>query len=133
MKTKLVSLLLVLALSLSVCAAVAETAAEPQTGSYELINVTGEKVVAIYLIDKVTGEVSENFAGEGLAADASVTATKTIEAGENGEHRLLLVFVTESGYVGTFNTLSIETAKINLLDADAASGATMQNQIKFTF
>ena len=50
--------------------------------------------------------------------------TFTIPEGEDGNHRLTLRFVTASGYEGTFGTLSIEEAIINLLSADAASGAT---------
>ena len=96
-----------------------------QTGVYTIYNVTGEKVVTLTLTDNVTGEVSENLAGDdGIAADAVVEITKSLPVTEDGSHRLTLTFVTESGYEGKFETLSIEVAPISLLAADALTGAT---------
>ena len=96
-----------------------------QTGVYTIYNVTGEKVVTLTLTDNVTGEVSENLAGDdGIAADAIVEITKSLPVTEDGSHRLTLTFVTESGYEGKFETLSIEVAPISLLAADALTGAT---------
>ncbi|MBQ9263289.1 MAG: hypothetical protein IJ189_03655 [Clostridia bacterium] len=111
----------------------AAKAANNQVGKYTLYNKTGETVTEIYLTDNVTGEKSANLAGAGLAADGRLFVSKTLPGSEDGEHRLTLSFVTESGLEGAFTTLSIETAFINLLDADAMSSATNNNAIKFVF
>ncbi len=122
---KLISVILALALLLGCAAAIADEAAEDQVGVYTVYNVTGETVTEITITDNVTGEKSENLAGEGLAPDASAELTWTLPAGEDGHHRLTLAFKTESGYEGSFATLSIEVAPISLLSADAMTGATM--------
>ena len=106
----------------------AAKAAGAQTGTYTIYNVTGENVTELYLADTVTGEQGINYAVNGFAADACMVITKTIPAGEDGHHRLNLTFKTESGYEGSFPTLSIEVAPISLLSADAMTGAT---QISF--
>ena len=122
---KLFALILALAMILSV-AAFAEEAAEDQVGVYTVYNLTGETVVELLLTDNVTGEVSENLVGEeGLADQAVIEITQTLAAGEDGSHRLTLSFKTESGYEGSFGTLSIEVVPISLLSADAMTGPTM--------
>ena len=95
-----------------------------QTGEYTVYNTTGEKVTSLTLTDNVTGEVSENFAGEGMEDGASMVITKSIPVTEDGHGRLTLAFTTESGYEGKFETLSIEVAPISLLKLDAESTAT---------
>ena len=107
-----------------------------QTGEYTVYNTTGEKVTSLTLTDNVTGEVSENFAGEGMEDGASMVITKSIPVTEDGHgrltlafttesgYRLTLAFTTESGYEGKFETLSIEVAPISLLKLDAESTAT---------
>ncbi len=45
-----------------------------------------------------------------------------------GHNALTFAFTTESGYEGSFATLSVETAPITMLSADAMTGAT---QISF--
>ena len=102
---KFLAFLLTLALVAACTAALAD-----QTGKYVVYNVTGE--------------VSENFAGEGMEDGASMVITKSIPVTEDGHGRLVLAFTTESGYEGKFETLSIEVAPISLLKLDAESTAT---------
>jgi uncharacterized protein (DUF736 family) len=99
-----------------------------QTGAYTITNLTGETVKELYIAVNATGEQGENLAGEGLAADAAIDVTKSIPVTLDGHGALTLTFVTESGYTGTFETLSIEEAPIYLLSADLMTGAT---QISF--
>jgi len=126
MRTKILSMLLALVMVFTCAAALAE-GAEPQVGVYTIFNGTGEVVKSITLTDNVTGDVAS--AETELEAGASCEMTFSIPAGEDGHHRLTLKFVTESGYEGHFDTLSIEVAPITLLSADAMTGATM---ISFT-
>ena len=65
-------------------------------------------------------EKGENLAGEGL------NDTEKVEATYEGttDTVLTLEFTTESGFHGTFETLYIEEVNINLLAADAMTGAT---------
>ena len=65
-------------------------------------------------------EKGENLAGEGL------NDTEKVEATYEGttDTVLTLEFTTESGFQGTFETLYIEEVNINLLAADAMTGAT---------
>ena len=107
-------------------AAVEETAeAEVATGKYTVYNVTGETVNELYLYE--TGADK----GENLAADG-LKDTKKVELTYDGtaETTLTLEYTTESGYNAKFETLHIEEANINLLAADAMTGAT---PIEFTF
>ncbi len=94
------------------------------TGHYTLYNKTGEAVTEVYLTDNNTNEQGVNLLKAPLAADASVTLTKTLPGSEKLDHCLTLTFVTESGYQGVFSTLSIENVPVQLLKVDAASGAT---------
>ena len=76
--------------------------------------------VCTYTVHHVTGEKSENYAGEGLADGASVAINGTNKAG----YAVTLSFKTESGYEAAFPTLHFETVPISLLSADALTGAT---------
>ncbi len=125
---KLTAIALCMVLMLA-CTAVFAESQEQQTGVYTIYNVTGENVAWIELLDNVTGDSTKVDFPDGLANGASVQMTKSIPASEDGNHRLTLSFETESGYAGTFATLSIEEAPISLLAQDALSGAT---QISFT-
>ena len=58
---KVFSLLLALSLVLTCVFALAE---ETETCTYTIFNETGEKVTELYVTDNLTGEKSENFAGE---------------------------------------------------------------------
>ena len=127
-KTRILSLILALAMILSVSAALAE--AEPKTCAYTVYNATGETVTELYLTDNNSGEKSENFAGEkGLAPQGVV-----VLGGENYEgYVVTLSFKTESGYEAAFTTLHFEDVPITLLPApaegetDATTGATPIN------
>ena len=121
---KFVLLLLAISLLFVSAFAVAENA-DVQEGVYTIYNVTGEKVTSVTITDNSTKETSDNFVGEeGLAADGVLNLTLSLPADEDGKHRFTLAFVTESGYEGKFETLSLETVPISLLAADAMTGAT---------
>ncbi len=104
--------------------AAANVAAGVQTGHYTIYNQTGETVKELYLADNATGEKGENLAGDGLEAGAVKMITKTIPAETPAHHALTFTYVTESGRVGEFATLSIEDVPLTLLAADAMTGAT---------
>lgn len=92
------------------------------TGVYTIYNGTGENLAELYLYPVGTEDKGKNLA-EGFedGAEFSYTAPQNV--------KLMLEFVTESGYAGYFDKLSIEVAPITLLSADAMTGATM---ISFT-
>ena len=72
------------------------------------INATGEKFV--------------------MATDVPADAVKVIvfsmDGALEGNNALTFAFTTESGYEGSFATLSVETSPITMLSADAMTGAT---------
>ena len=92
--------------------------------TYTVYNTTGEKVTGLYVTDNLTGEKSENLAGEGLEDGANVEINGTNKPG----YVITLSFTTESGYEAAFETLHFETVPISLLpaktDTDAVTGAT---------
>ena len=99
---------------------------ENATGTYTFFNKTGEKITEFYLIDNTTEEQGENYAGEeGFAAEASMEIIRTVsrELVDAG-YSMTVSFKTESGYEAQFATLHIEEAQIELLAADAMTGAT---------
>ena len=119
---KVFSLLLALSLVLTCVFALAE---ENETCTYTIFNETGEKVTELYVTDNLTGEKSENYAGEeGLKKGGIVEISGTNKEG----YVITLSFKTESGYEAAFETLHFETVPISLLpaktDADAVTGAT---------
>ena len=108
---KVFSLLLALSLVLSCVFALAE---ETETCTYTIFNETGEKVTELYVTDNLTGEKSENFAGEeGLKKGGIVEISGTNKEG----YVITLSFKTESGYEAAFETLHFETVPISLLPA----------------
>ena len=100
--------------------AVVDTNDEVTTGVYTIHNTTGELVSELYVYETGAEEKGENLAGEGL------NDTEKVEATYEGttDTVLTLEFTTESGFQGTFETLYIEEVNINLLAADAMTGAT---------
>lgn len=125
---KLIALLLALNLMLICTCVLAEEAC-----TYTLFNETGEKITELYVTDNLTGEKSENYAGEeGLAKDAVIEINGTNKEG----YEITLSFKTESGYEAAFETLHFETVPITLFSKqtvedniaaagpDATSGAT---------
>ena len=120
---KIFSLLLALSLVLACVFALAE---ENETCTYTVFNETGEKITELYVTDNLTGEKSENYAGEeGLKKGGIVEINGTNKEG----YVITLSFKTESGYEAAFETLHFETVPISLLPApaettDATTGAT---------
>ena len=100
--------------------AVVDTTDEVTVGVYTIHNTTGELVSELYVYETGAEEKGENLAGEGL------NDTEMVEATYEGtkDTVLTLEFTTESGFQGTFETLYIEEVNINLLAADAMTGAT---------
>lgn len=98
----------------------AEAEVEAATGVYTIHNTTGELVSELYVYETGAEEKGENLAGEGL------NDTEKVEVTYEGttDTVLTLEFTTESGFQGTFETLYIEEVNINLLAADAMTGAT---------
>ena len=104
----------------------AAKAANTQTGYYTVYNKTGETVKEVSITINAT---SEKFV---MATDVPADAVKVIvfsmDGALEGHNALTFAFTTESGYEGSFATLSVETAPITMLSADAMTGAT---QISF--
>ena len=100
--------------------AVVDTTDEVTAGLYTIHNTTGEPVSELYVYETGAEEKGENLAGEGL------NDTEKVEATYEGttDTVLTLEFTTESGFQGKFETLYIEEVNINLLAADAMTGAT---------
>ena len=126
---KIVALLLTLCLVIGCACALAEE----ETCTYTIFNETGEVVTELYVTDNLTGEKSDNYAGEeGLKKGGIVEINGTNKEG----YVITLSFKTESGYEGAFETLHFETVPITLFSqqtvadnkaaagADATSGAT---------
>ena len=127
MKTRKIFALLNAAAMLFSCAALAETAPDKlKEGSYDIINKTGENVVEVKITQNATGD-SMVFPSDGvgtLEPDGTLHLTFNIPESDEGEHALTLSFKTESGREESFGTLSIEDVTIELLAADAMTGAT---------
>lgn len=100
--------------------AVVDTTDEVTAGLYTIHNTTGELVSELYVYETGAEEKGENLAGEGLNDMEKVEATYE----GTTDTVLTLEFTTESGFQGTFETLYIEEVNINLLAADAMTGAT---------
>lgn len=98
------------------------------TATYTLVNQTGEKVKEVTFTNNVDGTAFETV--KDLDKDATIAYSIGYPGDKTGKEsfELTLKFVTESGYEGTFATLHFETVTINLLSADAMTGAT---QISF--
>ena len=123
---KLFAVVLALALVLS-CAAVAEEATE-QIANFTIFNLTGETVTELTLTENASGKVTDLLVDfpEGMPADGTFgTGDVAYPADAEAHGFFTLAFKTESGYEGKFETLSIETAPISLLAADAMTGPTM--------
>ena len=123
---KIFALLTVMALLFS-CAAFAEEEPAPvKTGVYTIFNKTGELVTEVKLTDNVTGETNDFFAEEdfNFSSDGIVVLYFDVPEAEADQHTLTLSYKTESGREEAFTTLKIEEATIELLAADAMTGAT---------
>ena len=120
---KIFALLTVMALLFS-CAAFAEEEPAPvKTGVYTIFNKTGELVTEVKLTDNVTGETNDFFAEEDFNFSSDGIVVLYFDVPED-QHTLTLSYKTESGREEAFTTLKIEEATIELLAADAMTGAT---------
>lgn len=116
---KILSLILVCALAVSV------TACGPKkdTGKYAVYNGTGETVTELYM-HEVGKDQGKNLAESGFADGEKMDLTFQGYAEGDNKTVIVLTFVTESGYTGSFETLHIEEAPITLLSEDAMTGPT---------
>lgn len=89
------------------------------SGKYTVTNTTGETVTELYLYETGTEDKGENYAGEGLAVDASVTIEIEVDEAVADGYASTLEFTTESGTTSQFTTLHLEEANMNLLSAEA--------------
>ena len=129
---KLIALLLSLAMLISCTAALADAAEEApvdyQTAHYQFRNLTGDTIVVMSLTDNKTGEVIPLLEeGENLLEDQILYFSFGVDGSETKEdleHRYNLYFMTADGYTADFETLSFEDVLIDLLAADALTGAT---------
>ena len=104
----------------------AAKAANNQTGYYTVYNKTGETVKEVSITINATGE--KFVMATDVPADAVKVIVFSMDGALEGHNALTFAFTTESGYEGSFATLSVETAPITMLSADAMTGAT---QISF--
>ena len=132
---KLIALFLSLALILTCTAVPAEEAATPTVAHYQFRNLTGDTITVFTMTDNKTGEVQNLlYGGEFLGPDQILYVTLYAdenETKEDLEHRYTLTFSNgDEDAVYTFTSLSFEDVLIDLLAADAMTGAT---PIKFNF
>lgn len=90
--------------------------------SYYVYNMTGEKLVELFLVRNTVNEVTDNLAGlDGIEPGEMVEVNGT----KVPDYEATLSFKTESGYANSFDTLKFETVPITLLpQADVTTGAT---------
>lgn len=103
------------------------------SATYTIYNQTGEKVTDLYLYRTGTEDKGENLidgaAENGGSQVISFDAVPEMLLDSKGNLGAFTIeFTTESGYTGSFKTLSYENAPITLISADAMTGAT---EIKF--
>ena len=125
---KTIALLLTLMMVFTCVYALAEENAAPQTAYYQFRNLTGDSIAVLTLTDNKTGEVLDLLDGELFGDDLIIYLT--LNADENDtkedlEHRYTLTFSNgDEEKVYKFETLSFENVLIDLLAADAMTGAT---------
>lgn len=110
---KILTVVLTLALICSLTACFAEDA----TGLYTVFNSTGENLTELFIYPTGSEDKGENLAVE-FKSPGELTWTGASDT------VLTVEFTTESGYNAAFTTLHIETAPVDLLAADALTGAT---------
>ena len=109
----------------SVDSAVVEETAGEQTATYTIYNTTGENVTELYLYQAGTEDKGENYAAEGMAANAVIELERTAASQEEADAtKFVLEFTTESGATQHYDTVGFEVVDIQLLSVDAAAGAT---------
>ena len=100
----------------------AAKAANNQTGYYTVYNKTGETVKELSLTINATGE--KTVVAMDVPADTVKVIAFTVSGDVDPHGALTLAFTTESGYTAAMETLSVETAPVTLLAAEAMTGAT---------
>jgi uncharacterized protein (DUF736 family) len=107
-------------------------AAIPAT--YTIKNSTGEAVKELYLYPTGSSSKGENRVGDAASVDGQVVITvddaSALIKTDGTMGTYTLEFKTESGYTGSFTTLSYEVASIELIAESAKTGATA---IKFGY
>ena len=101
--------------------------APTRMAQYLFRNKTGENVTSLALVDNSDGETIDLLAlggTEALADGETTSFALPVAADKTKDVEITVKFTTESGYEGTFPTLHFESVTINLLEVDAASGAT---------
>lgn len=129
---KLIAILLSLALLCACAAVLAEADTVPvdayQFAHYQFRNLTGDDIIELSLTDNKTGEVQQFLTeGDTLEKDQVLYLSfseEGTETKEDLEHRYTLSFTTAGEYKAEFKTLSFENVLIDLLAADAVTGAT---------
>ncbi len=106
----------------------AQSAVEPveQKAVYQLKNATGSAVTELYIYEAGSEDKGENYAGEGMAADAETMVEFTAASEEEAKAKVyVLDFTMEDGTNHKFETLHFEQAKIDLVNPiDATTGPT---------
>lgn len=101
---------------------------EATTATYNITNATGEEVKSLYIYPTGSSDKGENMIGDAAMADGKASIVlDAVPAGLIKDGKVgafTLEFTTASGYTGTFETLSYETAPIYLIAEDAKTGST---------
>ena len=96
-----------------------------QTARYELVNLTGENVTELYFDEAEDEDQGENLAEEALLPDEYIELEFEAPADEDVKaYNFVLDFTTESGYNAKYETIHFEEVCLNMLSADALTGAT---------
>ena len=98
--------------------------APEQKAEYTITNTTGEAVTGLYLYEVGSTDKGENYAADGMAAEETITLTRTAPAAQVEGITYVLEFTTESGDTQMYESVGFEVVAINLLSVDAAAGAT---------
>lgn len=100
--------------------------------AYTVVNSTGENVTELYLYLTGSEDKGPNLLVDPMADSMTLVLDETVYTelatvksdADKASETFVLEFVTESGYIGSFDTLRREVATISLLSADVAAGAT---------
>lgn len=96
-------------------------------GSYNVTNLTGEKITGLYYYETGSEDKGENWAGEdGIEPDGKVQVDVEVDEADAKDYKMTVEYVTEGGETVTvFDTLDLETSDMYLKPAaDVEGGAT---------
>lgn len=105
-----------------------EIAFQATPAVYDIYNVTGEEVTDLYIYPTGSSDKGDNLIAEAKEDGGHQTITldevpaDLVSDGKVGS--FTIEFTTASGYTGSFDNLSYETAPIQLIAEDAKTGAT---------